>query len=354
MWIFRRAVSGQRSVVSGKAVRRPWSVVRCTERLLTAGVRSCPARVYGPEQRPINNGPLTTGNEPRTLAAFCFLLSAFCLLHSVASLAAYRGRYEVKEIRPHVFVWVPDDILYQVGDPQFARAGTAGFIITSEGVVVVNTTNNPFHARDLLYEIEQRTDQPIKYVINTDSRGDHMLGNEVFVDQQATIISTAVAQAEMREYQQDLTRRVKDDPRLQARMRGIHPALPTQTFDNEMTIHLGGEEIRLLDLGNGVMAGDAAVYLPAAQVLFLGDLYENGYIPRRGMTDIHGWLRILGQVEKLNAQVYVPGEGPPGDKKDLRGFEQFLEWAENEAKSAASPKNLLDPKQVEKMVRVRP
>ena len=53
------------------------------------------------------------------------------------------------------------------------------------------------HARDLLYEIRKRTDLPIRYVINTSSAADHMLGNEVFTDEQATLISTKAAQAEM-------------------------------------------------------------------------------------------------------------------------------------------------------------
>ncbi len=288
---------------------------------------------------PRRSAPCLLSTDYCLPAAFCLLLSAFCLLPSRFSFSAIPGRYEMKEIKPHVFVWVPDDVLYLVGDPQFGRAGTAGFIITSEGVVVVNTTNNPFNARELLYEIRERTNQPVKYVINTDPRGDHMLGNEVFVDQQATIISTSVAQSEMRAYQEDLTRRMADDPRLQLRMRGIHPTLPTQTFAGEMTLRLGGEEIKLLDLGKGASAGDAAVYLPGAKVLFLGDLYENGDIPRRGLSDIHAWLEILQQVESLDVATYVPGEGPPGDKNDLEDFRRFLEWVAADLQPSPPPEN---------------
>jgi cyclase len=258
--------------------------------------------------------------------AFCLLLSAFCLLPSASTFAAISGRYEVKEIRPHVFAWIPEDLIYLVGDPKFDRAGTAAFIITKEGVVVVNTTNNPFNARELLYEIRQRTDLPVKYVINTDSRGDHMLGNETFVDQEAIIISTSVAKVQMSLYQEDLNRRMQDSDRLLARMRGIHFTLPGQTFNGELTLQLGGEEFRLLDLGNGALAGDAVVYMPQEKVLFLGDLYGNGTIPRHGMSDVGAWQKILDQVENLDVLSYVPGEGPPGDKNDFEEFRQFLEW----------------------------
>ncbi|MHB8653301.1 MAG: MBL fold metallo-hydrolase [Terriglobia bacterium] len=255
----------------------------------------------------------------------------------------------MKEIRPHVFIWIPDDIIYQVGDPQFGRAGTAGFIITTEGVVVVNTTNNPFNARELLYEIRERTDKPVKYVIDTDARGDHILGNEVFVDEQATIISTSIALAQMRDYFQDLTRRTVDDPRMQLRMRGIHPTLPTQTFSGELTLNLGGEEIKLLDLGQGATAGDAAVYLPAAKVLFLGDLYENGYLPRRGMSDVRPWLEILRHVANLDVVDYIPGQGPPGDKNDFEDFRRFLGWVAAQLQLSLTPEAQPSPGRMARM-----
>jgi glyoxylase-like metal-dependent hydrolase (beta-lactamase superfamily II) len=271
--------------------------------------------------RPIAGGHLAA----RGLPIVCFLLIVFCFPPSALLFSAIPGRYEIKEIRPHVFIWVPEDLIYLVGDPKFDRAGTAAFIITREGVVVVNTTNNPFNAREMLYEIRERTDLPVKYVINTDPRGDHMLGNEVFVDQEATIISTSVARIQMTMYQQDLSRRLESDDRLQQRMRGIHLTLPNQTFDGELTLQLGEEEFKLLDVGSGASAGDAAVYMPREKILFLGDLYQNGPIPRRGMSDVHAWLKTLDQVEKLDVVSYIPGEGPPGDKADFEEFRQFLQ-----------------------------
>jgi glyoxylase-like metal-dependent hydrolase (beta-lactamase superfamily II) len=260
--------------------------------------------------------------------AFCLLLSAWCLLPAAYCLAAARGLYEVREVQPNVFVWIADDVLDPEGDPQFNRAGNAGFIITTEGVVVVNTTNTPFHARELLYEIRRRTDLPVRYVINTDSQGDHMLGNEVFVDQQATIVSTNAAQAEMRQYGRELLQRLKEDEhwRLQGRMRGIHPTLPSQVFDPEMSIRLGGQEIKLLSLSGGHSAGDAVVHLPGAKLLFLGHLYENGFFPHLASSDVRRWIEILRQMESWDVETYLPAHGPPGDKKQLGEFRQFLEW----------------------------
>src|SRR5271157_4851489 len=123
------------------------------------------------------------------LFRFGLLLSALCFLPSVLGFAT-GWLYNVREVKPNVFAWVSDDVLDLDGDPQFARAGTAGFIVTSEGVVVVNTTNSPFHGRELLYEIRHHSELPVRDVINTNSNGEQMLGNEVFMDEQATLISS--------------------------------------------------------------------------------------------------------------------------------------------------------------------
>ena len=259
---------------------------------------------------------------------YCLLLSAYCLLPSAYSLPPARGLYEVREVKPHVFVWVPEDVLDQDGDPQFSRAGTVGFVITTEGVVVVNSTNTPSHARELLYEIRRRTDLPVRYVINTDSHPDLMLGNEVFMDQQAIIVSTSIAAAEMRQYTRDLLQRLREDEnwRLQGRMRGIHPTMPGQTFDHEMTIRLGGQEIKLLSMPGAHSAGDAVVHLPGARVLFLGHLFENGFFPRLASSDVRQWVETLRQLESWDVDTYIPGHGPPADKKQLAEFRGFLEW----------------------------
>jgi glyoxylase-like metal-dependent hydrolase (beta-lactamase superfamily II) len=231
-------------------------------------------------------------------------------------------------VKPNVFVWISDDVLDLDGDPQFERAGTAGFIVTSEGVVVVNTTNTPFHGRELLYEIRHHSELPVRYVIDTNSSGEQILGNEVFTDQRATLISSVKTQEEILQYRQLLARRLADEEdkgKLQSRMRGFHITVPTQTFGDEMVLRLGGQEIKLLSLLKNGSGGDAVVYLPGAKVLFLGELFQNSYFPRIDSRNVHDWVDALRQVEKWDVEVYVPGHGAPGGKKELAEFRQFLE-----------------------------
>jgi len=255
---------------------------------------------------------------------------AGCLLFGAAIFGVARGRYEVREIRPGIFVWLPEDIRDQDGDPRYDRAANAGFIITNEGVVVINTTNSPFHARELLYEIRRRTESPVRYVINTDPEGASILGNEVFADQETMIISTPAALSEMRNYQLELRRRIDEDYRMQARMRGIHLTLPNQTFDPEMVLTLGGFEIKILNLAPTAAPGDSVVYIPAAKVVICGALLKNGYVPRVGNRNVATWIEMLRRLESWDAEVFVPGQGPPGSKAEVAEFRQFLEWLTGE------------------------
>jgi len=270
----------------------------------------------------------------RGFFAHCLLLSALCLLPSADCLAT-GWLYKLQEVKPNVFVWVSDDVLDLDGDPQFGRAGTAGFIVTSEGVVVVDTTNTPFHARELLYEIRHHSELPVKYVIDTSASGEQILGNEVFTELQATLVSSVKTQEGIRQYRQQLARRMDDEGngKLQSRMRGIHITLPSQTFSSQMTLQLDGQDIRLLTLLRNGSGDDAAVYLPAAKVLFLGELFENDYYPRIDARNLQEWIGVLRQVEAWDVDVYIPGHGEPGGKKELAAFRQFLEWLGKEVET---------------------
>jgi glyoxylase-like metal-dependent hydrolase (beta-lactamase superfamily II) len=239
-------------------------------------------------------------------------------------------------VNPNVFVWVSDDVLDLDGDPQFDRAGTAGFIVTSQGVVVVNTTNTPFHGRELLYEIRHHSELPVRYVINTNSSGEQILGDEVFTELRATLISSAKTQEAISQYRQVLARRLAQAPgddKLPSRMRGFHIAVPTQTFSSEMALRLGGQEIKLITLLTNGSGDDAIVYLPAAKVSFLGELFENSYFPHIDSRNVHDWIEVLRRVEGWDVEVYVPGHGSPGGKKELAEFRQFLEWLEKEVET---------------------
>jgi glyoxylase-like metal-dependent hydrolase (beta-lactamase superfamily II) len=256
-----------------------------------------------------------------TLIAFGFF--------SPRKAAAIDRDYSVRQLAPYAYAWIPDDVMDQNGDPRYSRAANVGFAITDQGVVVIDTTNNPLHARDVLYEIRQRTNMPVRLIIDTGPEADQVLGNEVFAEQHAQIISTVKAAGRIRSYQQAMASRVAGNREMIERMRGIHITLPNRTFDGTMSFTMGDQPIRIISLPcavPGESSGDAAVFLPKARVVFLGDLFVDGYVPRIGSRDIRRWIAVLGKVETWNATTFIPAHGAPATRQDVERFRGLLEW----------------------------
>ena len=57
-----------------------------------------------------------------------------------------------------------------------------GFVITSEGVVVIDTGSSVQIGEMLIRQMKKITDKPVVKIINTHYHGDHFLGNHAFVD----------------------------------------------------------------------------------------------------------------------------------------------------------------------------
>ena len=271
------------------------------------------------------------------------------MLSGLAALAAITlavGRlYVLREVKPQIFVWLPDDIIEQEGDPEYSRAGNAGFVVTNQGVVAIDATNSPYHARELLYEIREKTGQPVRYLVDTGGAGDEILGNEVFADLQVPILSTPSVQAEIRDRAQAITQRQIRNEKFERRFRGIHVTPPNQIFQGETNLTLGGQTIRLIPFDPSLHA--AAVYLPGSGVVFMGDLFQNQYVPHLESRDLRRWIDALGQAMAWGADVYVPGHGEPGSAREVGEFRSFLESLMGEVQARIAAGKSLDQTKAE-------
>jgi glyoxylase-like metal-dependent hydrolase (beta-lactamase superfamily II) len=279
----------------------------------------------------------------RLITGGALLVTVFAALWTGTGRGA-GWQYQVRELKPGVFAWIPDDIIEADGDPQYERAGNAGFVITSEGVVVINATNSPFHAREVLYEIRHRTEAPVRYLIDTGSASDETLGNQVFGDLQASILATPRIQAEIRDRGKALLRQESSSEEFQRRLRGVHITPPNQTFDSTETLTLGGQTLRVLAFA-GLDA--VAVQLPAVKTVFLGDLFDNQYFPKLDSRDVQRWIEALREAEALDADVYVPGHGDPGGRQQVKEFREFLEWLTHEIQTRQAAGKTLDQTKAE-------
>jgi hypothetical protein len=166
---------------------------------------------------------------------------------------------ELKEVAPGLF-FLYDDL-----------SSNAGFLVTEEGVLVVDTRQHPAHGRDLIERIRKITDKPIKWAINTHAHGDHFLGNPEFKKVGATIIAHSDTLAGIVKNQEvEVKRRMAFFRAMNLDPAEVKVVLPDVTFDSRLTITLGGRAVEIFYIGPGQNPGDTLVHFPHARTLYVG------------------------------------------------------------------------------------
>lgn len=186
----------------------------------------------------------------------------------------------------------------------------AGFIVTSDGVVVFDTLGTPSLAARLLTEIRKITSLPIRYVVVSHYHADHIYGLQVFKDLGAKIIAPQGAKLYLDSSVADNlleTRRFELSPWVDA---STHLVVPDQYIDKDTQFSLGGIKFNITLLGNAHSQGDLTLLVEPDNVLFSGDLIFEGRIPFIGQANIFNWMKALDSMRSVNVSAVLPGHGP--------------------------------------------
>ena len=193
----------------------------------------------------------------------------------------------------------------------------SGVIATNEGVVVLDALNSEAIARAQREAIASTIRQPVRILVSSTFHNQYSRGNVAYAD---------VLKIGHENYRTDLLELMKRENVSAEEQRA---RLPNQTFRDRMTLHLGGKEIQILYVGRAHTRGDSIVFVPQDRIVYLSELYFADQF--LFINDGYGldWLRALGEVEALDADIFVPGHGPiPSDPREtrqgLRGFRQML------------------------------
>ena len=194
------------------------------------------------------------------------------------------------------------------------------FIVTGEGVVVVNAGAAYVLAKALHDEIKRITQQPVVLVINENGQGHAMLGNTYWAEQGVPILAHAEAAAEFEDRGYDILDRMKGYNRDKAA--GTEVTLPTETFEDRVEMTLGGTRIQVLYTGPAHSPGDIQVWLPDEQLVIAGDMaFHERLLPIFDDTDTAAWLETWeGPFEALGAVYVIPGHGHPTNMAQVRRY----------------------------------
>lgn len=222
------------------------------------------------------------------------------------------------EVIPHVF-----SAIGATAPPTYENAGhnnNLSFIVTGDGVVVVNGGASYQLAAALHTEIKAVTDQPVKLVFNENGQGHAMLGNSYWADQGVEIVAHADAAAEFDEYGAQSLRAHQAVLKEQADETRI--VLPTTTFEDIYEVKMGGMQIEARYLGHAHSPGDIVVWLPEQSMVIAGDMaFHERMLPIFEHTITADWVETWDTAfEPLGATYVIPGHGHPTNMDQVRRY----------------------------------
>src|SRR5829696_7371659 len=211
------------------------------------------------------------------------------------------------------FKKVEDNVYAFVGRRNDANALV---VVTSQGVVLVDTANDPPQTRILQNFIKSITDQPVRYVIITQNHADHIGGTAMFTPPANVIVHDRIAQewASWKPYQIKSWR--KRFPERTEALKDVSPTDTVISFKEKMTLNLGGTAIELLYVDETYNPGDIAVWLPQSGVLHAGFA---GYIDRHpDMRPDYSHGTTWGMLKQLEVFSALKPEGDGAGARPAR------------------------------------
>jgi glyoxylase-like metal-dependent hydrolase (beta-lactamase superfamily II) len=102
-------------------------------------------------------------------------------------------------------------------------------------------------------------------------------------------------------------------------------------FTQEMSVFLGGKEVRARYYGRGHTNGDAVIYFPSLRTLHTGDLMANAspLIDYAGGGSLIEWTKTLDETLKLDFDTVIPGHGAVTTKAGLIAYRNNVEKLRN-------------------------
>lgn len=233
-------------------------------------------------------------------------------------------------------------VYYVQGQPGAASSANegfnsnAGFVVTGEGIVVVDALGTPALGAALVKAIRAVSGAPIKRVVVTHYHADHFYGLSALREAGADVWAHGAA----REYFES----GEAARRQEQRARDLFPWVdektmlvrPDRWLDGDTRFTLGGVDFEVLHMGPAHSAEDLIVVLPGEGVIFSGDILFAGRIPFVGEADSRQWLAKIERLLALKPRLMVTGHGqastdPSRDLALTRDYLVFLRGAMGKA-----------------------
>ena len=187
----------------------------------------------------------------------------------------------------------------------------AGFVITRDGVVVIDALGTPVLGEAMVAAIRKITNKPIRKVIVTHYHADHFYGLQAFKQAGAEVWAHQAA----REYLDG----GEGAARLAQRRTDLAPWVDASTrlvpadvwIEGNRSFTLGGTQFDIIHLGPAHSPEDVIIVIGKSGVIFTGDILFTGRIPFVGEADSKRWLETFSRLIELKPRIMITGHGKP-------------------------------------------
>ena len=188
--------------------------------------------------------------------------------------------------------------------------GNIGVSVGDDGVLIVDDQFAPL-AGKIEAAIREINSGALRFVLNTHWHGDHTGGNAHFGKKASIVAHTNVRK------------------RLAASSGTAQEALPVVTFDESLSVHFNGEEIRVIHVPPGHTDGDSVIHFTESGVVHVGDQFFNGRFPFVDLNsggDVEGYVKNVENIlQHLPEGVkIIPGHGALATRSDFEEFHAGL------------------------------
>ncbi len=208
---------------------------------------------------------------------------------------------------------------------------TFGFVVTDDGVVLIDSGGSLKGAKALHQLIKTVTKQPVRYVINSGGQDHRWFGNDYFSHSGAKIISSEAAKKDHKA-RLDLQWSRLESLIGKNGIKGTKEKFADIVFKDKYKFTLGGIKFELYFRGQAHTPGDAFIWLPQSKVMFAGDIvYTERMLSIADHSASKSWLKVFNNMAAFKPKYLIPGHGAPTTlakaQKDTGDYLSFLRKA---------------------------
>ena len=238
------------------------------------------------------------------------------LIHAVLftfSVGFYFVPAVAQDLGPH-FKKIAEGIFVRSVKPADSNAA---IILSSEGVVLIDSGHNPPDSIALSQALKKLTPLPVRYLINTEPHSDHTTGHFVFSPPALIVAHEGATESMKQAYNPKRNEKLMAEyPEMRESFKNFKMITPHIEYRQKMTLHLGERTFELYYLKNVHSEADTAIWLPKERVLFSAAVAGiKRFSNIRPSVQIPDMINAMKMMKALNPEIVVPGHGAPGTTK---------------------------------------